>query len=460
MAEVTTLAGAIGSAVGQDVIRAFRERLRGELIWPSDGAYDVTRRVWNGMIDRRPGLIVSCAGPSDVRQAVTFARGHHLPVSVRGGGHNIAGLSIAEGGLMIDLSPLRGVRVDLMRHTVRAEGGARLGDVDIESQAFGLATTLGVAPTTGVAGLTLGGGYGWLAGKYGMACDNLISADVVTADGDLISASESENSDLFWGLRGAGANFGVVTSLEYRLHEVGPVLGGPIFYPVSRAKDVLRFYNEFAAQAPDELTTIGAFLFTPDGQIVVGVAVCYCGDLSHGERIIEPLRKIAVPVTDSVQPMPYLVLQHAFDALFAPGHHNYWKSSLATDLSDGLIELLIDRAAALPTPLSTIALQELPGAAARVPQDGTAFPHRYHHWNVIFHAGWTEGDGAKNIEWARASWEAAQPSLRQAVYVNDLGEEDVGRVRLAYGANYDRLVQLKTKYDPTNFFQLNQNIKP
>ena len=448
------------SVVAQDVLDAFKASLRGRLIQPADKDYDEARKVWNGMIDRRPALIARCAGPADVLNAVRFAREHDLLVSVRGGGHNIAGLSVSEAGLMIDLSAMRGVRVNRARHMVRAEGGARLGDVDLETQAFGLATTLGVAPTTGVAGLTLGGGYGWLAGKYGMACDNLVSADVVTADGDLVTASESENPDLFWGLRGAGANFGVATSLEYRLHAVGTVLGGAVFYPLSRAKEVMRFYNEFAATAPDELTTIGAFLFTPDGQVAVGIAVCYCGDLDEGQRVVEPLRKIADPLVDSIQPMPYLALQHSFDALFAPGQHYYWKSSLTAGLGDGLIDLLAGRAAALPTPLSVIALQELPGAAARVPQDATAFPHRYHHWNVIFHAGWTEGDGAKNIAWARDSWEAAQPFVRQAAYVNDLGEEGADRVRAAYGPNYDRLAQLKQKYDPANFFRLNQNITP
>ncbi len=448
------------TVLNETTVQAFQGTLRGELLRSSDARYDSARTVWNGMIDKRPALIVRCVGVSDVINAVKFARTHDVLVSVRGGGHNIAGNSVCAGGLMIDLAAMQGIHVDPVRRTARAQAGVKLGDVDLETQAFALATTLGTASDTGIAGLTLGGGYGWLAGKYGMACDNLLSADMVTASGEFVTANETENPELFWGLRGGGGNFGVVTSFEYRLHEVGPVLGGPIFYPFTKAKDILRFYNEFAATAPDELSTVGGFLTTPDGRLSVGIGVCYCGDLSTGEKVVQPLRQIATPTFDFIQPMPYLALQRSFDELFAPGRHYYWKSSLMRTLSDSATDVIVECASAIPTPLSVIIMQQLHGAATRVSPTATAFAHRYHHWNFIPHAGWTDGDGDRNIEWVREAWRATQPFLEQAAYVNDLGDEDVDRVQAAYGQNYSRLVALKNQYDPTNFFRLNQNIKP
>jgi len=448
------------TVLNETTVQAFQGTLRGELLRSSDARYDSARTVWNGMIDKRPALIVRCVGVSDVINAVKFARTHDVLVSVRGGGHNIAGNSVCAGGLMIDLAAMQGIHVDPVRRTARAQAGVKLGDVDLETQAFALATTLGTASDTGIAGLTLGGGYGWLAGKYGMACDNLLSADMVTASGEFVTANETENPELFWGLRGGGGNFGVVTSFEYRLHEVGPVLGGPIFYPFTKAKDILRFYNEFAATAPDELSTVGGFLTTPDGRLSVGIGVCYCGDLSTGEKVVQPLRQIATPTFDFIQPMPYLALQRSFDELFAPGRHYYWKSSLMRSLSDSATDVIVECASAIPTPLSVIIMQQLHGAATRVSPTATAFAHRYHHWNFIPHAGWTDGDGDRNIEWVREAWRATQPFLEQAAYVNDLGDEDVDRVQAAYGQNYSRLVALKNQYDPTNFFRLNQNIKP
>jgi FAD/FMN-containing dehydrogenase len=457
--QVTTTGGT-STALNEATVQAFTDTLRGELLRPGDAHYDSARTVWNAMIDKRPALIVRCAGVADVISAVKFARTHDVLVSVRGGGHNIAGNSVCADGLMIDLAPMQGIQVDPVHRTARAQAGVKLGALDLETQAFGLATTLGTASDTGIAGLTLGGGYGWLAGKYGMACDNLLSADMVTASGEFVQASETENSELFWGLRGGGGNFGVVTSFAYRLHEVGPVLGGPIFYPFAKAKNVLRFYNEFAATAPDELTTVSGFLTAPDGHLSVAIGVCYCGDLSTGERVIQPLRQIATPTFDFIQPMPYLALQRSFDELFASGRHYYWKSSLLRTLSASAIDVIVECASAIPTPLAVIVMQQLHGTATRVSPTATAFAHRYHHWNFIPHAGWTNGDGDRNIAWVREAWRATQPFLEQAAYVNDLGDEDVDRVPAAYGQNYSRLVALKNQYDPTNFFRLNQNIRP
>ena len=457
--QVTTTRGT-STTLDEATVQAFAGTLRGAVLRPGDTRYDSARAVWNGMIDKHPALIVRCAGVADVIHAVNFARTHDVLVSVRGGGHNIAGNSVCAGGLMIDLAAMQGIHVEPGRRTARAQAGVTLGALDLETQAFGLATTLGTASETGIAGLTLGGGYGWLAGKYGMACDNLLGADMVTARGELVRASETENPELFWGLRGGGGNFGVVTSFEYRLHEVGPVLGGPIFYPFTQAKEILQFYNEFAATAPDELSTVGGFLTAPDGHLSVAIAVCYCGDLSTGDKVVQPLRHIATPTLDCIQPMPYLALQRSFDELFASGRHYYWKSSLLRTLSDSAIDGIVECASAIPTALSVIVMQQLHGAATRVSPTATAFAHRYNHWNFIPHAGWTDGDSARHIAWVRETWCATQPFLEQTAYVNDLGDDDGDRVQAAYGQNYSRLVALKNQYDPTNFFRLNQNIKP
>jgi len=442
----------------------FKTRLRGALLRPGDEGYEAARKIWNGMIDNRPALIARCTGAADVVACVHFAREHDLPVSIRGGGHDLAGNSVSDGGLMIDLSPMKGIRVDPVRQTAQAEAGLRLGEFDRETQAFGLATTLGVNTDTGIAGLTLGGGYGWLGGKFGLACDNLISVDIVTADGQLLHASAEENPELFWGVRGAGANLGVVTSFEYRLHPVGLVLAGMVLYPFNKAKEVLRQFDEFSHQAPDEVSTVGALLAGPDGKPAVATAACYCGPLDAGEKLMKPLKSFAQPIADLIAPQPYVHLQTLFDAAFPPGRFYYAKAHNVCTLPDGAIETLVEYAAAMPTTHCDIVLQQLHGAASRVPVSETAFPHRYVHYDLGFEAGGDNpADCEKMIQWARKGWQAAEPFAERAVYVNfvrDAGDEGQDRVREAFGPNYDRLLALKNKYDPTNFFRPNANIKP
>src|SRR5919107_2205618 len=342
-------------------VQGLEAALRGELLRPEDGGYDRARAVFNGMVDRRPALIVRCAGVADVVKGVEFARSHEVSLSIRGGGHSVAGKAVCDGGLMLDLSPMKGIRVDPARRTAEAQGGLTLGELDHETQAFGLATTLGVVSVTGIAGLTLGGGLGWLNGKYGLACDNLLSADLVTADGQLLTASDEENEDLFWGIRGGGGNFGVVTSFKYQLHPVGPVLGGGLRYSAAQAHDFLRFYHEFASTCPDELSTAASLGSAPDGSVVVGVAVCYCGPLETGERVLHPLRTFGSPLENSIQPMSYRALQSAPDAGFPLGRQHYWKSSWLKHPSDEAIEVMIRFVAEMPSSISGVGLQQMHG---------------------------------------------------------------------------------------------------
>jgi FAD/FMN-containing dehydrogenase len=451
-------------SIPEAALATFRSGLEGQLLLQRDSGYDAARKVWNGMVDKRPALIAQCATTTDVVHAVRFARERDLLISVRGGGHNYAGKSVCEGGLLIDLSPMKGLRVDAGRRTARAGGGLRLGEFDRGTQAFGLATTLGVNTDTGIAGLTLGGGYGWLDGAYGLACDNLIAVEIVTADGVVLRASSSEHEDLFWGVRGAGANLGVVTSFEYRLHEVGPVLGGLVLYPFSMAREVLRFFHELSSTAPDELTTVGLLLTAPDGQPAVAVGVCYCGSLDAGERVLKPLRSLGSSLADLIAPRPYTDMQTVFDQAWPPGRRYYHKSHLVRDLSDALIDVVIAYAEAMPTPVSSIYLQQLHGRASRVTPTDTAFPHRYDHYSGGPHPGTDNpAEVDKMVEWARACWQAMQPFVERAVYVNALEdhlEEGDQRLRDAYGTNYGRLAALKKKYDGTNFFRSNQNIRP
>ena len=460
---VTTTMGT-DTVVDEATVQGFKTSLRGALLCAGDAGYDAARQVWNGMIDKRPALIARCAGTADVLQCVRFAREHDVLVSVRGGGHNYAGKAVCDNGLMIDLSPMKGLRVDPTQQTARAQAGLRLGEFDRETQAFGLATTLGVNTDTGIAGLTLGGGYGWLAGKYGLACDNLLSVDMVTADGRLVTASASDHAELFWGMRGAGANLGIVTSFEYQLHAVGPVLGGMVLYPMTRGKEVLQFFDEFASTCPDEVSLVGLLLTTPDGIPAVAIATCYCGPLAQGEKVLKPLRTFASPLVDLIAPQPYVQMQTLFDAAWPPGRLYYDKSSLVRRLSAAAIETFLDYARAMPTPLSAIAFQQLHGAASRVGVGDTAFPHRYDHLSFYIHPGSDDPANApKMIRWARECWQAVQPCVERAMYVNaleDALEEGEQRVREAYGPNYQRLVALKNTYDPTNFFRLNANIKP
>jgi FAD/FMN-containing dehydrogenase len=444
------------------MIQDFKAMLRGALIGPEDDSYDAARKVYNAMIDKRPAMIVRCAGTADVIAAVNFARTHDLPLAVRAGGHSVAGNSTCDAGLVIDLSPMKGIRVDPVQRTARAEGGVTWGDFDHETQVFGLATTGGIASTTGIAGLTLGGGIGYLNRKYGLACDNLLSADVVTADGRLLTASSTDNPDLFWALRGGGGNFGVVTSFEYRIHPVGPVLAGLLVWPLVQAKDVLRFYRDFSIAAPDELRLDATLTTTPVGP-GLAVIVCWCGSIEEGERMVRPLREFGPPVVDTVAAVPYKTIQTLLESLgYLPGLYHYWKSSFIKELSEEAIATLVDTFTPAPAPLCAVALEHLGGAVARVGDTDTAFHHRQAQHSCLVLAAWTEpAESEQNMTWARKVAEATKPFLDDAVYVNYLGEgEGENRVRAAYGANYERLVAIKQKYDSANLFRLNQNIQP
>jgi FAD binding domain-containing protein len=399
------------------VIDRLASDLRGELLCCDDPGYDAARKVWNGMIDKRPALIARCAGTADVISCVRLARDYDLLVSVRGGGHHYAGKSVCAGGLMIDLSLMKGIRVDPASRTARAQPGLRLGEFDRETQAFGLATTLGVNTDTGIADLTLGGGYGWLAGKFGLACDNLLSADVVTVDGRLVVASATENEDLFWGLRGAGANLGIVTSFEYRLHPVGPVLGGMMVYPLTRGRQVLQHFDEFSRSCPDEVSTAALLLTTPTGDPAVAIAVCYSGPLDRGEKVLQPLTGFAAPLANDVAVQPYVQLQTLFDAAWPPGRLYYIKSSVVRRMEEAAIDRYLDWARTMPTPLSAIAFQQLHGAASRVRAADTAFPHRFDHYNLYIHPATDDpADAAKIVHWGRECWDAMQPFVDRAVY--------------------------------------------
>jgi hypothetical protein len=447
--------------IEEGAVREFAAGLRGEIVRPEEDGYDAARAVFNGMIDKRPALIVRCAGTSDVIRGVDFAHAHDLLLAVRSGGHNVAGKAVCDGSLMLDLSPMKGMRVDPARRRARAQSGLTLGEFDHETQAFGLATPLGVVSMTGIAGLTLGGGLGWLNGKHGLACDNLLSADVVTADGRLLTASEEENEDLFWGIRGGGGNFGVVTSFEYRLHPVGPVLAGGLRYPAAKARDVLRFYHEFASGCPDELSTSALLGRAPDGSLVAGITVCYCGAIEEGERVLRPLRAFGSPLEDGIRPMAYTALQSAPDQGFSPGQQHYWKSSNLEHLSDEAIEVMVRLVKEMPSPSSGVGLQQMHGAASRVDPAATAFPHRDEHYDLLILSQWANpADSEENVRWTRELFEAMQPFVGKGVYVSNLGEEEGDRVKEAYGEHYERLVALKDRYNPTNLFRLNQNVKP
>ena len=437
-------------------VQKFADSLRGPLLGPGEDGYDGARKVWNGMIDRRPALIARCAGVADVVAAVRFARTHELLVSVRGGGHNITGNAVCEGGLMIDLSRMKSVRVDPARRTARAEAGLTWGEYNHETQAFGLASTGGVVSTTGIAGLTLGGGLGWLMGKHGLSCDNLLSADLVTADGQFLTASADQHPDLFWGLRGGGGNFGVVTSFEYRVHPVDAVLAGMVLHPMAKAREVLRFYRDFARNCPDEALAAAALMTSPEGAPVVAIIVSYIGDIVAGEAVVAPLRKFGSPLLDTIAPTSYVQLNTLLDAAVP-----YWKSSFLKQLGDDLIEILIERSAKMLSPMSMVLFFHLHGAAARVDRNATAFGLRDDQWDYDVISQWTDPDeSADHVQWTREFWTAVEPFATGEVYVNHLDSEEATRIRAAYSQGYERLVALKNKYDPTNLFRLNQNIKP
>jgi FAD/FMN-containing dehydrogenase len=452
-------------------VQVFKASLRGELICPGDAGYDEARGVFNVMIDRKPALIARCAGVADVISAVNFARTNGLLVAVRGGGHHVAGYAVCDGGLVIDLSPMKGMRIDPEARTVRAEAGLTWGELNHDLQAFGLGATGGYVSITGIAGLTLGGGFGWLMRKHGLACDNLRSVDIVTADGQFLTASATQNQDLFWGVRGGGGNFGVVTSFEFQVHPVGMVLSGLLIHPLERAKEVLRLFREHAPTVPEELTWGVLFFSVPPvpflppeahGAPVVAIALCYAGDLTTGERVLRPLREFGPPLVDAVQPMPFSVAQTSADILWPPGLHNYWKSTFLHDLGDDAIDTIVDRFASVPSPQTVVVVEEPGGAISRVGEEETAFAHRRWAYNFLVTSAWeSPTQSEQNIGWTREFWEAMQPFAANAVYVNFESWEGEDRVKAAYSPQiYDRLVGLKNKYDPTNLFRLNLNIKP
>ena len=455
-----------------EALDGLRAALRGTLCLPGEPGYDVARTLWNAMIDRRPAAIVCATGAADVMRAVGFAREHGLLLAVRGGGHNIAGNAVCDGGLMIDLSPMKSVRVDPAARTARVEPGVRLGEFDREAQAFGLATPLGINSTTGVAGFMLGGGFGWISRKHGLTVDNLLSVDVVTADGKLVHASDQENADLFWAVRGGGGNFGVITSFEYRLHPVGPeVLAGLIVHPFAQAKELLDGYRRFVASAPDEVTAWVVMRKAPPlpflpaevhGKEILVIAVCAIGDKQKAEKAIAPLRALGKPIADVIGPAPFVGWQTAFDPLLAPGARNYWKSHDFKKLDDGFIQVLLDAIGRLPTSECEIFIGHLGGAVNRVPADATAYPHRDVDFIMNVHTRWSDpAQDQACIAWARQLFDVSAPFATGGVYVNFMPEDETQRVQKgAYGPNYERLAKLKRKYDPTNLFRMNQNIHP
>lgn len=441
---------------------ALRSTLRGSVLCAGDSGYAEARTVWNAMIDKRPIAVVRCAGVADVISAVNFTRDAGLPLSVRGGGHNVAGNAVCEGGVVIDLAAMRGVHIDPARRLARVEGGCTWRDVDIETAAFGLATTGGIIASTGVGGLTLGGGLGWLMGAHGLSCDNLRSVDVVTATGKLLTASEEQNADLYWGLRGGGGNFGVATSFEFALHPVETVLGGMVLHPLSAARAVLRFWREFTATAPDALGTQPVFLTAPDGAPILALIVCWAGSIAEGERVLAPLRAFGKPLADNIEAMPYVRMQALLEPGFPAGMRNYWRSNFLSELDDVAIDTLVDTFARVPSATTAVAIEHVHGAVHRVHEQATAFPHRSERFNLLIAGIWREQThDAAHISWVRELWHAVQPFSSSRVYVNYLGEEGRDRVKEAYGeVKYSRLVELKRRYDPENLFRSNQNIAP
>ena len=456
--------------MSQLTLDQLRERVRGEIITPDDEQYDEARKVYNAMIDRRPQVVVRAADAGDVVAAVDYARENQLDLAVRGGSHSVPGFGTCDDGVVIDLARMRGVQVDAARRTARAEGGATWGDFNHATHAYGLATTGGIISTTGIGGLTLGGGMGYLARKFGLSIDNLVSADVVTADGRFLVASQQANEDLFWALRGGGGNFGVVTSFEYRLHPVKDIYGGPIFFELDEADTVLRFYRDFIATAPEELGGFPAFQVAPPlpfipeerhGDTFIIMVACWAGPLAEGERALKPIRDVAPVVAEFVGPMPYPALNSVFDALVPAGLQHYWKASFVKELTDGAIAAHLQHGPKIPTMNSALHLYPINGAVQRVPSDATAFAYRDANFATVIAGMWPDpADNEANITWVRDYYAATAPHSEKGAYINFLGTDDQDRVRVSYGGNYERLVDLKRKYDPDNLFHLNQNISP
>jgi FAD/FMN-containing dehydrogenase len=471
MNEITRPGTGQQALLGETDLTALRGNIRGTLLTASDPAYDEARKIWNAMVDRRPAAILRAQGAADVIQAVRFAKAHQLALAVRGGGHNIAGNAVCDGGLMLDLSGMKSVRVNLSAQNVVVEPGATLADVDRETQAFGLVVPTGINSTTGIAGLTLGGGFGWTTRKFGMTIDNLLSVDLVTADGTLLHASEAENTDLFWAIRGGGGNFGVVTAFEFALHRLGPqVISGLLVHPLDQAATLLKSYRRLVAEASDELTCWCVMRKAPPlpfipqewhGREVLVFALCYAGPMAAGEKAVAPFRALGRPIADAMGPHPFVGWQAAFDPLLTPGARNYWKSHDFAELSDGAIDAVLAGASNLPGPECEIFIAHVGGAMARVKPDATAYPQRQSHFIMNVHTRWREASQDQTcIEWARKLAAAAAPHAAGSVYVNFMPEDETDRVAQAYGRNYPRLAAIKRRYDPDNLFRLNQNIRP
>jgi FAD/FMN-containing dehydrogenase len=456
-----TLRNRTGKPVDEIATKDFVAGIGGRAIFPKDPEYPAARRIWNASIDKYPGLILRCSGVADIVQAVRFARANDILVSIRGGGHNVAGRSLCDDGLVIDLSDMRGVVVDPRQRTVLVQAGATLGDVDRETHVFGLAVPTGVISRTGIAGLTLGGGVGWLVRKYGLTCDNVLAFDLVTADGEPLTASGEENQDLFWALRGGGGNFGVVTSFKFRAHPVATVVGGLVVYPRAQASDVIRRYRDFLGSAPEDVTAYAALISTPEGEPATAVIACHCGDLAEGERALAPLRSLGTPLMDAVQPMPFPAMQRILDAAFPQGTYNYWKSTFIKELSEEAIDLIVDHGNRMRSGLSAVVIEFYGGASNRVGHADTAFAQRHAQYDIGFMAQWTDpAEAETHRDWARVMSDALRPHSSGGYLLNFLDDEKPDVVKAAFGANYGRLAALKAKYDPTNFFRLNQNIEP
>lgn len=462
MVKILALDGT-GVDVGSAEIRALSNKVGGGVICATEADYETARRVWNGNVDRRPALIAKCNGVSEVQSAVNFASKHGLLLSVRGGGHSAPGYGTNDGGMVIDLSLMKGVTVDSARRTGRAEGGVLWREFDAATQVHGLATTGGTVSNTGVAGLTLGGGLGWLMGKHGATVDNVISAEIVTADGHLRRASKTEHADLFWALRGGGGNFGVVTALEFQLHPVSQVLGGLILHPLDRAADMLRFYRDFCPGLPDEAEAYAALLTSPEGMPMAAMLVGYNGPIEEGERVLAPARKFGQPAADLVAPMPYSARQSMLDAPNAEhGLHRYWRSAFTEQLSDDLIKVMVDGAAHFSSPLSALFLFYLHGAITRIPGEATAFGARRQQWDFDAIGQWKDGaESASHIAWVREIWGQLEPHLQGSAYINHISADDQPeKIRASFGANHQRLRAIKTIYDKGNQFRMNSNIPP
>ena len=462
MLRVATLDGSkIG--IDQTDLTTWRSAFSGTVLLADDAGYETARRVWNGNIDRRPAIIARCKGAADVQRAVAFARKHQLLLSIRGGGHSAPGYGTNDDGMVIDLSPMKAVTVDAANKRARSEGGVIWSEFDAATQAHGLATTGGTVSNTGVAGLTLGGGLGWLMGKHGATIDNLVAAEIVTADAELRRTSASENLDLFWALRGGGGNFGVVTSLEFRLHPVTDVLGGLVLYPLDQAADMLRFYRDFCPTLPDEAEAYAGLLTSPDGIPVGAMVLGYNGPIAEGERVLAPARRFGKPVADLVAPMPYVARQSMLDAPNAVhGLHRYWRSAFTERISDDLIDVAVEGASRFSSPMSALLFFYLHGAVARVPSDATAFGARKAQWDFDAIGQWADGaESGRHIAWVRELWTGLEPHLQGDAYINHISADDKPeKIRASFGANYQRLQSIKSKYDKDNLFRINSNIAP